>query len=124
MTPLLQMGRSIQWRASGVGIGTASVPYVCQRFARHVHNSIRLFADDLQIWAEIWSAEDSDSLQRSNLWLLTFNPSKCKSKHIAHKLETSYKVHQDKLAKTEEDMKVSAQCSRLKLQQSWCKYSN
>ena len=74
-----------------------------------VINSMRMFADDTKIWAEIRTAEDSVSLQIgldklvewSNLWLLRFNPSKCKVMHIGHKFDTSYKIHQDTLAATE-----------------------
>ena len=95
-----------------------------------VRNSIRMFADDTKIWAKIRTAEDGDSLQRdldrlvewSNLWLLSFNPAKCKVMHIAHNIETKYSIQQDMLATTDEErdlgivttsyMKVSTQCSK------------
>ena len=66
---------------------------------------------------------DLDKLvEWSNLWLLRFNPSKCKVMHSGHKFDTSYKIHQDTLAITEEErnlgivttsnMKVSTQCAK------------
>jgi ribonucleases P/MRP protein subunit RPP40 len=79
-----------------------------------VCNSIRMFADDTKIWAQIRTAEDGDSLQRdwdrlvewSNLWLLRFKPTKCKVMHVAHNFETKYSIQKDTLATTDEEIWV------------------
>ena len=133
---ILVNGYGSRWAEvlSGVPQGSVLGPLLFLVFVNDlpdwVHNSIRMFADDTKIWAEIRTAEDGDSLQRdldklvewSNLWLLKFNTSKCKVMHIAHNFETSYNIQQDKLDKTVEErdlgiitsatMKVSAQCSK------------
>jgi hypothetical protein len=119
---------------SGVPQGSVLGPLLFLLFVNDlpdwVHNSIRMFADDTKIWANIQIAEDSMSLQKdldrlvewSNLWMLKFNPAKCKVMHIAHNFETKYTMQEDTLSKTEEErdlgivitsnMKVSTQCSK------------
>jgi len=78
-----------------------------------IKNSIKMFADDTNIWAKI-VREDANSVQILNRlvqwsekWLLKFNPDKCKVMHIGHDLATSYTMKEgDKiieLTSTEEE---------------------
>jgi ribonucleases P/MRP protein subunit RPP40 len=100
---------------SGVPQGSVLGPLLFLLFVndkpKWVCSSIRMFADDIKIWAQIRTAEDGDSLQRdlerlvewSNLWLLRFNPTKCKVMHVAHNFETKYSIQKDTLATTDEE---------------------
>jgi len=99
-----------------------------------VNCSIKMFADDTNIWAKISQMEDSESLQSdlnqliqwSQQWLLQFHPDKCKVMHIGHALDTSYSVtdqgrsHSLQTVREEkdlgiyisDDLKPSLQCSK------------
>jgi len=140
MTVLVN-GHSSRWAdvLSGVPQGSVLGPLLFLLFVNDlpdwVCNSIRMFADDTKIWATIKKQEDSVSLQKdldrlvdwSNLWLLKFNPAKCKVMHIAHNFKTSYNIlgqnsQSSEIAETVEErdlgiyasanMKVSAQCTK------------
>jgi len=79
---------------SGVPQGSVLGPLLFLIFVNDlpawIVNSIKMFADDIKIWRVISQAEDSDQLQQDmyklaswsdNLWLLSFNPEKCKVMH-------------------------------------------
>jgi len=97
-------------------------------------NSIRMFADDMKLWANIRTVEESLTLQMdldslsawTNDWLLRFNPQKCKVMHIGHNIDTKYymidetgkvelqsvSVEKDLGVFTTDSLKPSLQCQK------------
>ena len=79
---------------SGIPQGSVLGPLLfiifVQDLPQWVTNSIMMFADDTKLWARISRQEDGEALQRdlrkleewSKMWLLSFNPEKCKVMHI------------------------------------------
>ena len=79
---------------SGVPRGSVYAPFMLfvNELPSWIVNSIRMFADDMKLWANIRTEEESLILQMdldnlfawTNDWLLRFNPQKCKVMHIGH----------------------------------------
>jgi len=63
-----------------------------------IKNSIRMFADDTEVWKTVESDSDCANLQMdidallqwSEQWLLYFNPEKCKVMSLGHSLQYKY----------------------------------
>jgi len=121
---------------SGVPQGSVLGPLLFLLFVNElpdwIVNSMRMFADDTKLWAEIRSESDNNSLQKdldelsswSRKWLFKFNPLKCKIMRIGHRLDTRYfmtdvsgrnelqtvKAEKDLGVFCTDDLKPSTQC--------------
>ena len=68
-----------------------------------ISNSMKMFADDTKIWRAIKAMEDGISLQNdldklvewTKIWLLKFNPDKCKVMKLGHNTPFQYSMEED-----------------------------
>jgi len=123
---------------SGVPQGSVLGPLLFLVFVNDIpewiRTSIKMFADDMNLWTRISTLEDSHVLQDdldelmcwSDKWKLGFNPQKCKTMHIGHSVNTEYKMTTQgkvwKLDETKEErdlgvivtnnLKPSQQCTK------------